>query len=239
MAKLVSVVIPTYNESKNLPLLIPRIANAMQKAKMPYECIVVDDNSPDRTYSIAKKLAKKYNVRTFLRPNERGLSSAMLYGFNQAKGDIVGWIDADLQHSPELIPDLVRAITDEGYLAAVGSRLVRGGGVKGWALHRRFASWIARLMAVPLTPVKDTMSGFMFIRPEVIKGVKLRTIGYKLCLEVMVRGKHNNRIKEVPYVFIHRALNKSKMTWKTNADYLRQIAFLYAYKISRAFKKSC
>jgi len=236
MAKLVSVVIPTYNESRNLPLLIPRIANAMRRAKMPYECIVVDDNSPDGTYLIAKKLAKRYNVRAFLRTNERGLSSAMLYGFNQSKGDIVGWIDADLQHNPELIPDLVRAITEESYMASVGSRLVRGGGVKGWALHRRFISWVARLLAKPLTGVKDTMSGFMFIKPEVLRGVKVRTIGYKLCLEVMVRGKHNNRIKEIPYVFIHRALNKSKMTWKTKMDYLRQIAFLYAYKINKLFK---
>ncbi|MEM4254082.1 MAG: polyprenol monophosphomannose synthase [Candidatus Woesearchaeota archaeon] len=236
MAKLVSIVIPTYNESRNLPLLIPRIDKAMQKARMHYECIVVDDNSSDGTYEIAKKLSKKYNVRVFLRTNERGLSSAMLHGFNHSKGDVVGWIDADLQHSPELIPDLVRAITDDGYLVAVGSRLVKGGGVKGWALHRRFISWVARLLAKPLTNVRDTMSGFLFIKPEVLKGVKVRTIGYKLGLEVMVRGKHNNKIKEVPYVFVHRAFDKSKMTWKTNLDYLRQIAFLYAYKIRKIFK---
>ncbi len=125
MGNLVSIVIPTYNEAKNVPVLVRRIDSAMRKAKMAYECIVVDDNSPDKTYDIAKKLSKKYNVRTFLRTKERGLSSAMLYGYKKSKGGIVGWIDADLQHKPELIPDLVRAITDEGYLMSVGSRLTK------------------------------------------------------------------------------------------------------------------
>ncbi|MEM4239793.1 MAG: polyprenol monophosphomannose synthase [Candidatus Woesearchaeota archaeon] len=236
MGMLVSIVIPTYKEAKNVPILIRRIDSAMHKAKMPYECIVVDDNSPDGTYEIAQSLSKKYNVKAFLRTKERGLSSAMLYGYNQSKGNIVGWIDADLQHKPELIPDLVRAIRDEGYLMSVGSRLIEGGGVKGWALHRRLVSWGARLLAVPLTSVKDTMSGFFFIRREVIEGVKLRTIGYKLGLEIMVKGKHQGKIKEIPYIFLHRSLGQSKMTWKTNVAYLKHIAFLYGYKIKALFK---
>ncbi len=236
MGNLVSIVIPTYKEAKNVPILVRRIDAAMHKAKMAYECIVVDDNSPDGTYEIAKGLAKKYNVRAFLRTKERGLSSAMLYGYKKSKGSIVGWIDADLQHKPELIPELVKAITDEGYLMSVGSRLTQGGGVKGWALHRRLISWTARLIAVPLTSVKDTMSGFFFIRREVIEGVKLRTIGYKLGLEIMVKGKHQRKIKEVPYVFLHRSMGQSKMTWKTNIEYLKHVAFLYGYKIRALFK---
>ncbi len=235
MGSLVSIVIPTYKEAKNVPILVRRIDAAMRKAKMPYECIVVDDNSPDGTYEIAKKLSKKYHVRAFLRTKERGLSSAMLYGYNKSKGDIIGWIDADLQHKPELIPDLVRAIRDEGYLMSVGSRLTKGGGVQGWAVHRRIISWGARLLVVPLTSVRDTMSGFFFIKREVIEGVKLRTIGYKLGLEIMVKGKHNGKIKEIPYIFLHRSLGQSKMTWKTNADYLKHVIFLYGYKIRQLF----
>ncbi len=79
------------------------------------------------------------------------------------------------------------------------------------------------------------MSGFFFIRRDVIEGVKLRTIGYKLGLEIMVKGKHNGKIKEIPYIFLHRSLGQSKMTWKTNVAYLKHIAFLYGYKIRQLF----
>jgi dolichol-phosphate mannosyltransferase len=235
MGLLVSVIAPTYNESKNIPVLVRRIDRAMHKNRMNYEIIVVDDNSPDNTYGIAKNLAKKYPVRAFLRTKERGLSSAMYYGYKKARGNIVGWIDADLQHKPELIPDLVKAIRDEGYLMAIGSRLTKGGGVEGWSAYRRLVSLVGRILALPLTRVKDTQSGFFFIKPEVIEGVKLRTIGYKLGLEVMVKGKHEKKIKEVPYVFLHRSVGKSKMNVKTYVDYVKHVITLYAYKVRQLF----
>lgn len=235
MGMLVSVITPTYKEAKNIPVLARRIHNAMTKAGMAYELIVVDDNSPDSTYEIAKELGNKYNVLAFLRTKERGLSSAMYYGFTKAKGEVVGWIDADLQHRPELIPDLVKAIRDEGYFMAIGSRLTKGGGVEGWEWYRRIVSWGARMLILPLTRVKDTMSGFFFIRPEVIQGVKLNLIGYKLGLEIMVKGKHQGKIKEVPYVFLHRSVGESKMNWKTYLDYVHHILKLYAYKIHQLF----
>lgn len=235
MKKLVSVIAPTYNEAKNVPVLARRIHNAMTKAGMPYELVIVDDDSPDGTYRIAKSLSKKYNVRAFLRKKERGLSSAMLYGFKKARGNVVGWIDADLQHKPELIPKLVKAITEEGYLMAIGSRLAKGGGVEGWEWYRRIVSWGARVLIWPLTSVKDTMSGFFFINPEIIKGIKLNTIGYKLGLEIMVKGKHDGRIKEVPYVFLHRSVGESKMGLKTYVDYVWHVLTLYAYKTKQLF----
>lgn len=227
----VSIIVPTYNEAKNLPEFIKTIDTVMQKAKLPYECVVVDDDSPDGTYQIATDLSNKFNVRAFLR-KERGLSSAMLFGLQQAHGQIIGCIDADFQHNPEIIPELVRAIEKEEYLMSIGSRLVPGGGIRDWSLHRRLVSWGARAMVRPLTFVKDTMSGFFFIKPEVIQNVQLKTIGYKLCLEIIVKGKHNRRIKEVPYVFTHRKLGSSKMNFSTHLQYLRHIILLYLYKLT-------
>lgn len=232
MENLTSVIVPTYNEAHNLPTLVQRIDRAMRQERLNYECIVVDDNSPDGTYRTARELAADFPVRAYLRTKERGLSSAMLYGFQQASGEVVGWIDADLQHPPEIIPRLVATIVKDGYAMAVASRIVSGGRVKDWPWHRQFTSLCGRILVLPLTQVRDTMSGFFFIRPQIIEGLELIAIGYKLGLEIMVKGKHRGRIKEIPYTFCHRSVGESKMTWRTHVAYLYQVLLLYGYKFS-------
>ena len=95
----VSIVVPTYNEAENMKILIPRINKSL--AGYNHEIIVVDDSSPDRTAEIAKMLSKDYPVKVFVREGKLGLASAILYGFNKSDGDVLGVIDADLQHPPE------------------------------------------------------------------------------------------------------------------------------------------
>ena len=108
---MISIIIPTYNEAKNIRKLLEEIAGVM--GKEDYELIVVDDNSPDGTASEAEKVAKKRNVRVIVRKDEKGLSSAVIRGFKEAKGDIIGVMYADLSHPPEKIPELIAKIREE------------------------------------------------------------------------------------------------------------------------------
>jgi dolichol-phosphate mannosyltransferase len=120
----VSVVVPTYQEKENIKPLVERIGAAL--AGQDYEVIVVDDSSPDGTAEAAASLAISHPMSVIKREGVRGLGSAILEGFRNAKGDMIGVIDADLQHPPETLPELVAAI-ERGAEVAVASRYVRGG----------------------------------------------------------------------------------------------------------------
>src|SRR5947209_17567761 len=102
----VSVIIPTYLEARNLPVLVPRVAAALDQAGLRREILIIDDNSPDDTEAVCKELARTYPVRLVIRRDERGLSSAVLHAMRQASGDVLLVMDADLSHPPEKVPDL-------------------------------------------------------------------------------------------------------------------------------------
>src|SRR4030043_1545115 len=166
----VSLVVPTYNERENIAQLAERIHKAL--SGYSYELIVVDDNSPDGTSELAKNLSSKYPIRVIVRTNERGLASAVVAGFKQAKGDILGVIDADLQHPPEFIPHLMQGIR-QGADVAIASRYVKGGAIEGWTLKRKIISLGAKLPANVLLAaarkIKDPLSGFFLFRKQKIK----------------------------------------------------------------------
>jgi len=122
-----SVIIPTYNEAENIKMLIPRIHSVLNSNS--YEIIVVDDSSPDGTAEVAKKLSESYPVRVFVRNQKLGLASAIVHGFQKASGNILGVIDADLQHPPENIKDFIEKI-EEGYDIVIGSRYIKGGRIE-------------------------------------------------------------------------------------------------------------
>ncbi len=226
---MLSVIVPTFNESENIKTIIHKISESMKAAKVTYdyEILVVDDNSPDGTAKLAAELRKEYPVRVLLRRNKKGLSSAVIDGFAHAKGDILCVIDADLSHPPALIPKLVSQL--DNYDIAVGSRLIKGGGAEEWPWHRRFISWSAQLLARPLTSVRDAMSGFFAVKKEVIKPVKLEAYGYKILLEVLVLGKYT-RATEVPFIFMNRTHGQSKISLKVEIAYLKQLVHLYKKK---------
>lgn len=222
---MLSLVIPTYNEAENIGPLIEEIFNILGNV----EVIVVDDNSPDGTGKIAEKLAKKYGVRVIHREGKLGLSSAVLEGFSNATGDVLGVMDADGSHPVKALPKMLKKI-QEGSDVVIGSRYTQGGNIENWPMSRKIISKGATTLARPLTRVKDPMSGLMFLKKDVIKGKKLNPKGYKICLEILVKGDYNT-VAEVPITFIDRQKGESKLNWKEHVNYLRHLLGLYLYKL--------
>ncbi|MDP5339443.1 MAG: polyprenol monophosphomannose synthase, partial [Nodularia sp. (in: cyanobacteria)] len=185
-----SLVIPTYQEGDNIHNLV-KILSELLNESIPgqYELIVVDDDSPDRTWEIAQSLMEEYpQLQVMRREQERGLSSAVIRGWQVAKGSILGVIDGDLQHPPEILIQLLVAIK-QGADLAVASRHVEGGGVSSWNIIRRFLSRGAQVLGLILLPgvlsrVSDPMSGYFMVRRACIAGVILHPVGYKILLEV-------------------------------------------------------
>ncbi len=234
MRATVSVIIPTYNERDNIPELVRRLDKSMKEAGIEYEIVVVDDNSPDGTADIAEELSKNYPVKVLRRPGKLGLSSAVLDGVKVAKGEIIVVMDADLQHPPEAVPKLVKAVFD-GCDMAVGSRYVKGGSVKGWSAFRKLISKGATLIARVLLPqarhVKDPMSGFFAFRREVVEGgEEMNPRGFKILLEVLVKGRYE-RVCEVPYTFGTRLAGKSKLGTSEIINYIVHVLNLSPYYV--------
>ncbi len=225
---LLSVIVPTFNEALNIDRLVTELAQLLDEAfGQRYEIIVVDDNSPDRTWELAQNLAaERPRLRVMRREQERGLSTAVIRGWQAARGQVLCVIDADLQHPPDVALALYRVI-ERGADIAVASRHLEGGGVSDWSVLRRIVSRTAQLIGLLILPgvvgrVTDPMSGYFMIRRSAIEGIELNPLGYKILIEVLARGKLP-WVGEVPYVFIERAHGGSKATARVYLDYLRHL----------------
>jgi len=234
MKEKISIIVPTYNESENIKPLLERLGKTLKQHD--YEILVVDDNSPDGTADIAENLSEEYPVRIIHRPGKSGLASAVIEGIGKAEGDIVGVIDADLQHPPELVVQLSRAII-EGNDIAIASRYIKGGGIENWSLLRRIASKGAILLARPLTKVHDPASGYFFIDKKVAMEIAFKPAGFKILLEILVKGSYE-RTKEIPYVFSERRGGKSKLGLMEYARYLKLLYSLYSFRLKTAFSRN-
>lgn len=226
-----SLIIPTFNEARNLGELVSQLTTLLEpRLGEGYELVVVDDDSPDRTWETALALAAENpRLRVLRRTSERGLSTAVIRGWQVARGAVLGVIDADLQHPPEITVALWDAI-EAGADLAVGSRHVDGGGVSDWSVRRRALSRGAQLLGLALLPavvgrVKDPMSGYFMVRREAIANTTLNPLGYKILIEVLGRG-NVGKIAEVGYVFRERSEGASKVTWRLYIAYLRHLARL-------------
>jgi dolichol-phosphate mannosyltransferase len=212
-----SLIIPTYNERDNIGILLERVHEVLTEAGHPFEVIVVDDDSPDRTWEVAQALITDYpRLRVIRRVNERGLARAVVRGWQEARGDLLAVMDGDLQHPPETLGPLIEALQQPDVDIAVASRHTEGGGVSRWSVIRRGISWMATLTATWVMPgtlatVRDPMSGFFALRRAVIEGRRLAPEGYKILLEVLARGRYQ-AVKEVPYIFVERESGQSKLT---------------------------
>ncbi|MEH2398581.1 glycosyltransferase [Nostoc sp.] len=226
-----SLVIPTYKERDNIKNVVSILSQLLDES-IPgkYELIVVDDDSPDRTWEVAESLTKEYpQLRVMRRQQERGLSSAVIRGWQAATGSVLGVIDGDLQHPPEVLMQLLRSI-EQGADIAVASRHVEGGGVSSWSVVRRFLSRGAQLLGLVILPgvlgrVSDPMSGYFMVRRSAIANATLNPVGYKILLEVIGRGKVD-QVAEVGYVFCERKEGESKVTWKQYIDYIHHLVRL-------------
>jgi dolichol-phosphate mannosyltransferase len=223
-----SLIIPTYNERDNILPLVERLSRTL--ANHQYEILFVDDNSKDGTVDVIADLSSKYPVKVLVRKSERGLATAVLHGLKFAQGNIIGVMDADLQHPPEINAALLKAI-ENGADMAVASRYVPGGAVPNWGLARRIISKGALTLAHLFLPasrkVKDPMSGFFMFRGDKIANIEFKPIGYKILLEMLVVGKFQN-VVEVPFVFEDRSSGRSKMKARQQIDYLKHIFSLMA-----------
>ena len=227
----ITLVIPTYNEAGNIPILVDKVFNIFSNEELDGNIIIVDDNSPDQTWKVAEDLQDKYpNLLVLRRLEKRGLSSAVLDGFAMANTEIVGVIDADLSHPPEKIPELVAPIINGEADFTLGSRYIDQGGIENWPLKRKISSKIATLVVVGLTTVKDPMSGFFFLKKDLIKNVELSPKGFKIGLEILVRG-NCEKVVEIPILFRDREYGESKLSSNVILDYLLHVSKLYIYKI--------
>lgn len=226
---IVSIVVPTYKEKENISSLFDRIFKVLKTNKISGEIIVVDDNSQDGTEEVVNKYIKNgFPVKLIVRKDERGLASACIEGFKKAQGNILLVMDADLQHPPEKVPELINSIQN-GADIAIASRFVEGGSTGEFGLGRRIvskgASGLANLLFKEIKNIKDKESGFFAFKKEVIEGVELKPKGYKILLEILILGNFEKTV-EVGYEFGERNAGESKLGVSTIFSYISHLISL-------------
>lgn len=228
---LLSLVVPTYNEAGNVVLLVEKLTGLLDRiCPNDYELIIVDDDSPDQTWEIARSLLSKYpNLRVMRRTAERGLSTAVIRGWQASRGSVLGVIDGDLQHPPEVLEKLLGELVSGSDLA-LASRHVVGGGISEWSVFRRMTSRGAQILGLMIAPqvvgrVSDPMSGYFMVRRSSVTNQILNPQGYKILLEILGRGEIG-QISEVGYVFQERQDGESKVTWRQYVEYLQHLVRL-------------
>jgi dolichol-phosphate mannosyltransferase len=226
-----SLILPTYNESAHIEAIVEQLIAVLDAIPaLRYEIIIVDDDSPDRTWEKALQLSHKFpQVRTIRRQDQRDLSTAVLRGWQIARGEVFAVMDTDLQHPPEKIPELWRAMR-RGADLAVASRNIEGGGVSDWTFPRRVVSRCAQLLGLVVLPevtgkVSDPMSGYFMVRRSALEGREVHPLGYKILMEVLARGAVD-KISEVPYVYRETPHRPSKHSPAVFAQYLRHLSRL-------------
>ncbi len=232
-AGLVSVVIPTYREAENLPVLVPRLAQALRGADLTYEIVFVDDASEDGSVETVESLASQgLPARMIVRRGERGLSTAVLRGFDESAGEWLVCMDADLSHPPEALPGMIQMLVGGEADFVLGSRFCPGGSTDAaWGVFRWVNARVARKLARPLARLSDPMSGFFALPRRVYEQAnRLDPIGYKIALELIVKCDVQ-RVREVPIHFADRQLGKSKLGVREQLNYLRHLSRLYRYRL--------
>jgi len=225
----ISLVVPTYNEKENIKELISKIREEFIRHNINGEIIVVDDNSPDGTGNEVENIIRKYNnIKIIHRKGKLGLSSAVIEGFNIAKGDIYCVMDADLSHPVEKINDMYELIIN-GADFVIGSRYINGGGIKGWNLYRKILSKSSTILARVFTEVRDPMSGFFMFRKDLLINKEINPKGFKILLELLIKLDCQN-IVEVPIVFTNRTVGESKAGIKEIFYFLENLMKYLPYK---------
>lgn len=235
-----SVVIPTYNERDNIPILLGRLETVL--SEIDYEIIVVDDDSPDRTWEVVKDWEQQNpRVRVLRRLEGKGLSRAVMAGFMESKGQCLAVMDADLQHDESILPTMFSRIATDGYHVCVGSRDVEGGSYGDWSAKRKVVSygarWLASLMVGSLA--KDPMSGFFAISRRCFLDTvdRVNPSGFKILLEFLARGE-NLKVCEVGYTFRTRIHGLTKLNASVALEYLLALVDLrFGWLIPNQFVK--
>ncbi|HXE54539.1 MAG TPA: polyprenol monophosphomannose synthase [Tepidisphaeraceae bacterium] len=230
----ISIIVPTLNEAENLPLLVERIDGALNGRL--YEILVMDDGSPDGTAEVCQRLARQYPLALHVRQvPANGLSGAVLNGLTLARGEYLVVMDADLQHPPECIVDLLLPLERGEADFVLGSRYVKGGGTdRRWGPLRRINSRVATMLARPVSgDTRDPMSGFFALKRQTyLRAGPLTPVGYKIALELLCKCRVR-RVREVPIQFALRHTGRSKLTVAQQVRYLEHLSRLYDFCFPR------
>lgn len=225
----VSIIVPTYKEAVNLPILIARIEAVLKAKQNSFELIIVDDDSQDGTEELIRKLELPW-ARFIKRIGRRGLATAVIEGLEVAKYNTFVVMDADLSHGPENIPDLLDCLNN-GADFVVGSRYIEGGTTAhDWGFLRWINSRVATLLSRPFTNITDPMSGFFCLSRETLsRAENLNPVGYKIGLELIVKCKCKN-VREIPIHFANRLYGESKLSLKEQIAFISHIRRLWMFK---------
>lgn len=227
----VSVIIPTYNEADNIEAVIERVRSALEDYTS--EIIVVDDDSPDNTWRIARLLYDDVdNVHVHRRTTNKGLAKAIAYGFKQCSNEFCAVVDADLQHPPESLPDLLKHVTNNTDMI-IGSRYTDFGRIEGWTNWRKVvslgATQIAKAVLPSINHISDPLSGFFIVRRNILDLDSLSPSGYKILLELLTRCEYE-RVDEVPYLFTEREHGKSNLSFSEYIAFVQHLISLREVK---------
>ncbi len=217
-----ALVVPTLNEGENIRAMLDRATAALASVSVPWEIIVVDDQSSDSTAQVVQEYANgQASVRLVRRSGKRGLAGAITYGWDQTEADLIGVMDADLQHPPELLPQLIREACEDHDIV-IASRYVRPHSMDGWNPVRKTLSRLSVFASLPVQrrdlKVSDPLSGFFVLRRECIAGIQFQESGFKLLLEILARARINS-VSELPFEFACRRFGRSKANTMTAVHY--------------------
>jgi dolichol-phosphate mannosyltransferase len=225
----VTIIVPTYREAQNIPHLVRRLQAVRDSTGLDLDLLFVDDDSGDGSEQLVRSLRLPW-VEIIVRTARRGLSDAVLDGLRHSTRDTVVVMDADLSHPPEKVPELLAAIAG-GADVAVGSRFIEGGSTDDdWGFFRWMNSRVATILAMPLTHLRDPMSGFFAMRRSTFtSGKGFDPVGYKILLELIVRCRCQ-RLVEIPIHFADRRFGESKLSVKEQLRYIQHLRRLYICK---------
>ncbi|HEY2859142.1 MAG TPA: glycosyltransferase [Terracidiphilus sp.] len=231
-----ALVIPTLGEARCLSPLLDEVREMLCGLGIRFEIIVVDDDSGDGTEDLVAAIgAEDPRVRLLVRHGQRGLAGAILHGWQHTDATLLGVMDGDLQHPPRLLGPLLAAMTN-GCDLAIASRYAGQPGMSGCHIVRRWFSALAIWLTQPLqrassqahgaNRVSDPLSGYFIVRRRCIQSIAFQTAGFKLLLEILIRGRIGGAV-EVPFTMGPRAAGRSKAGLKVACDYLQLLARLY------------
>jgi len=236
MANKYSVLLPTYNERDNLPIIVWLLVKYFTEADLDYEIIVIDDGSPDGTLEVAKQLENIYgDDRIVLRPRARklGLGTAYIHGIKHATGNYVIIMDADLSHHPKFIPQFIQKQKEGNYDVVSGTRYAGDGGVNGWDLKRKIisrgANYVTQILLRP--GASDLTGSFRLYKKDVLEKLVSSCVskGYVFQMEMVIRARQfGYSIGEVPISFVDRVYGESKLGGNEVIGFVKGLLYLFA-----------
>ncbi len=223
---MLTLIVPTYNEGKNTEALVSAVSEfLLGSGNRTFEILFIDDSTDDTPLLLEHLSKESPHVRYLHRQGERGLGSAIVRGFKEARGSVLAVMDGDLQHPPALLPAMLAQI-EKGADLVIPSRFIPGGNDGGLTPSRKIVSLvarsIARLMFSRIRPTSDPTSGVFMMRRDVIDGIRFDAGSWKVLVEILVLGCYGP-VVELPYRFRARDLGSSKMSFKAQWEYLRHL----------------